>query len=145
MLPVAHALDVFAPLCRRVHIVSGRSSASVARCDGRRPAESEVVEFGNLFGAQGDGAGRYVLLDPGYPFGARYRRDLVALGEEPGQCDLRRRGTGFGGDGMKFVGDVQVAFEVVTHEAGLVFRQSLSSRSSIDRMCPVRTPWPSGE
>ena len=93
---MAHALDVFAPLCRRVHIVSGRSSASAARCDGRRPAESEVVEFGHLFGAQGDGAGRYVLLDPGYPFGARYRRDVVALGEEPGQCGLRRRGTAFG-------------------------------------------------
>ena len=63
---------------------------------GRR---SEVVEFGHLFGAQGDGAGRYVLLDPGYPFGARYRRDVVALREEPGQCDLRRCGTAFGGDG----------------------------------------------
>jgi hypothetical protein len=50
----------------------------------------DVVEPLDLLGAQLDAVGGGVLLDAGDALGAGDRGDVVALCEQPGQCDLRR-------------------------------------------------------
>jgi hypothetical protein len=57
----------------------------------------------------------------------------------------RRRCADFGSDGLDVVGNAQIALEVLGGKRGFVFRQSLSARSSMERIFPVRNPWPSGE
>src|ERR1700722_1585337 len=59
----------------------------------------QVAEPVELVVAEVDSVGGGVLLDAGDPSGAGDRGDVVALGEQPGQGDLRRCGAGFGGDG----------------------------------------------
>src|SRR5947208_9298928 len=87
----------------------------VAFAGGRR----QVAEPFELVVAELDGVGGGVLLDAGDPPGAGDRGDVVALGEQPGQRDLRRCGAGFGGDGLNLVDDGQVALEVLAGEAGV--------------------------
>jgi hypothetical protein len=77
----------------------------------------EVVEFADLLCGQFDAVGGGVLLDPGDPSGAGDRGDVVALGQQPGQGYLRRRGAGIGGDRFDLVGDLQVVLEVLAGEA----------------------------
>ena len=60
----------------------------------------QVAEPFELVAAQFDAVGGGVLLDAGDPPGAGDRGDVVALGEQPGQGDLRRGGAGLGGDGL---------------------------------------------
>lgn len=76
----------------------------------------EVVELVDLLGAQLDTIGGDVLLDPRDPLGAQDRNDVVALCQQPGQGHLRRRRTDLAGDAVDFVGDAQVALEVLTGE-----------------------------
>ena len=78
---------------------------------------SEVVQPVDLRGAQLEAVGGGVLLDAGDPLGAGNRGDVIALGEQPGQSDLCRRGTRFGGNSLNFVDDAQVALEVLAREA----------------------------
>src|SRR5436190_24069191 len=52
----------------------------------------EIVERFDLLSAQLDAVGSSVRLDAGDTFGAGDRSDVVALREQPGQRDLRRRG-----------------------------------------------------
>jgi hypothetical protein len=77
----------------------------------------EVVELVDLLGGQLDAVGGDVLLDPGDALGAGDGSDVVALGQQPGQGDLRRGGAGLGRDGLDLVGDSQVALEVRAGEA----------------------------
>jgi hypothetical protein len=58
----------------------GHDGFFVALAGGR----GEVVQPLELLGAQFDAVGGGVLLDTGYPLGARDRSDVVALREEPG-------------------------------------------------------------
>src|SRR5206468_3815239 len=77
----------------------------------------EVVELADLLCGQLDAVGGGVLLHPGGPFGAGDRGDVVALGQQPGQGHLCRRGAGLGGDRFDLVGDPQVVLEVLAGEA----------------------------
>ena len=99
----------------------------------------------DLLGAQLDAVGGGVLLDAGDPLGAGDRGDVVALGEQPGQRDLRRCGAGLGGDGLDLVDDAQVALEVLAGEARVGLAPVVVGKSSAERIWPVRKPWPSGE
>jgi hypothetical protein len=77
--------------------------------------------------------------------GARDGSDVVALREQPSERDLRRGCADLGGDGVDFVGDAKVALEVLAREPGVRLAPVSSARSSIERILPVRKPWPSGE
>jgi hypothetical protein len=79
----------------------------------------QVAQPLELVVAQFDAVGGGVLLDAGDPAGAGDGGDVVALGEQPGQGDLRRCGAGLGGDGLDLVDDGQVALEVLPGEAGV--------------------------
>jgi hypothetical protein len=79
----------------------GHARFVVALAGGRR----QVAEPLELVAAQFDAVGGGVLLDAGDPPGTGDRGDVVALGEQPGQRDLRRCGAGLGGDGRDFVDD----------------------------------------
>ena len=46
--------------------------------------------------------------------------DVVALGQQPGQCDLRGGGADLVGDGCDVVGQAEVAGEVLLAEARVV-------------------------
>src|SRR4051812_37959337 len=86
----------------------GHDRFFVALAGGR----GELVEPLELLCAELDRVGGGVLLDAGDALGAGDRGDVVALGEEPGQCDLRRRGVELGGDGLDLVDDAEVLLEV---------------------------------
>ena len=77
----------------------------------------KVVQPFDLSSAQLDAVGGGVLLDAGDSFGAGNRGNVVTLGEQPGQRDLRRRGTHFRGNGLDLVDDAQIALEVLAREA----------------------------
>ena len=79
----------------------------------------QVAEPFELVAAELDAVGGGVLLDAGDATGAGDRGDVIALGEQPGQRDLRRCGAGLGGDGLDLVDDGQVALEVLAGEAGV--------------------------
>jgi hypothetical protein len=85
----------------------------VARAGRRR----EVVQPFDLRGAQLDAVGGGVLLDARNPLGARNRRDVVALREQPGQRDLGRSDSYLSGNGSNLVDDAQIALEVLAGEA----------------------------
>ena len=85
----------------------------MALARGRR----EFVQPFDLLGAQLDAVRGCVLLDPGDPLGAGNRGDAVALCEQPGQSDLCRCRTSFGGNGLDLGDDAQVALEVLASEA----------------------------
>ena len=91
----------------------GHAGFVVALAGGR----SQVVQPLELVTAELDAVGGGVLLDAGDPPGAGDRGDVVALGEQPGQCDLRRCSTRLGGDGRDLVDDAQVALEILPGEA----------------------------
>ena len=76
-------------------------------------AGREAVQPFDLIGAQLDAIGGGVLLDSGNPLRAGDRGDVVALREQPGQRDLRTRGTHLGGNGLDLVDDAQVALEIL--------------------------------
>src|SRR5207302_7714653 len=61
-----------------------------------------------------------VLLDAGDALGAGDRGDVLALGEQPGQRDLRWCGVELGGDGLDLVDDAEILFEVALGEARVV-------------------------
>jgi hypothetical protein len=63
----------------------------------------EGVQPRELSGGELEAVGGGVLLDAGDAPGAENRGDVVALGEQPGQGDLGRGCTDFGGDGSDFV------------------------------------------
>jgi hypothetical protein len=86
------------------------------RDDAVRRRQQEDPRLGLVLG-QADGVGAGVLLEPGDPPGAGNRGDVVALGEQPGQRDLRRCGARLGGDGLDLVDDAQVAVEVLGGKA----------------------------
>src|SRR6266566_9902405 len=69
--------------------------------------------------AEFDAVGGGVLLDAGDPPGAGDRSDVLALGEQPSQRDLRRCSAGLGGDGLDLVDDGQVALQILPGEAGV--------------------------
>jgi hypothetical protein len=85
----------------------------VALAGGRR----EIVEALDLLCAQLDAVGGGVLLDAGDTLGAGDRGDVVALGEQPGQSDLRRCSVELGSDGLDRVDDAEVLLEVALGEA----------------------------
>src|ERR1700691_226372 len=64
----------------------GHARFVVALAGGRR----QVIEALELAGGQFYAVGGGVLLDTGDPPGAGDRSDVLALGEQPGQRDLRR-------------------------------------------------------
>jgi hypothetical protein len=97
-------------------VVDGGHVRFVVALAGGRGQVAEPLE---LVVAQFDAVGGGVLLDAGDPPGAGDRGDVLALGEQPGQGDLRRRGAGLGGDGRDLVDDGQVAVEVPAGEAGV--------------------------
>ena len=70
-----------------------------------------------LVGGEFDAVGGGVLLDARDAPGAGDRGDVVALGQQPRQRDLRRGGTGLGCDRLHLVDDAQVALEVLAGEA----------------------------
>jgi hypothetical protein len=61
------------------------------------------VQPGVLSGGEFEAVGGGVLLDAADAPGAGNRGDVVALGEQPGQGDLGRGCTNFGGDGSNLV------------------------------------------
>ena len=63
----------------------------------------EGVQPRKLSGSELEAVGGRVLLDAGDAPGAGNRGDVVALGEQPGQGDLGRGSTDFGGDGSDLV------------------------------------------
>jgi hypothetical protein len=65
----------------------------------------EAVELPELFGGQRDGVGGHVLLDPAHALGARNRRDVVALGQQPRDGHLGRRGSHLSRNLLHLVGD----------------------------------------
>src|SRR3954453_18944624 len=77
----------------------------------------QLVEPVELLGTQLDAVGGNVLLDPGDALRARDGSDEVTSGDDPGEGDLSRGDTQFGGDRLDFVGDAQVVLEVLAHEA----------------------------
>ena len=89
----------------------------------------EVVQTIELTLVEHDAVCSGVLLDSGDLSRTGDWCDVVALGEQPGQRDLRRGGSGLGGDGLNLIDDAQVALEVLTGEPGLVLRQSSSGMS----------------
>ncbi len=124
------SVDNWTPLAGSV-VDGGHVVFVVAFAGGR----GEVVEPFDLFGAQLDAIGGGVLLDAGHPLGAGDRGDVVALGEQPGQCDLRWCGTCLGGDGLDLVDDAQVALgKFSPTKRGLVLRQSSSEMSAVERI-----------
>jgi hypothetical protein len=95
----------------------GHAFLAVALAGGGR----EVVQAVELIIAEHDAVGGSVLLDAGDAPGARDRRDVIALSEQPGQRDLRRGCAGLGGDGLDFGNNAEVVLEVLADEAGIVF------------------------
>jgi hypothetical protein len=73
------------------------------RCGCRR-LPGEAGELGQDLGAELEAVGSGVLLNAGHTLGAGDGVDVVALGEEAGDGDLRRCGADLGGDGLDFVG-----------------------------------------
>jgi hypothetical protein len=71
------------------------------------------VESVELVGGEGDALGCGVLLDSCDAPGAGNRRDVLAAGEQPGQCGLGGGGAVLGADGGDLVDDGEVAAEVV--------------------------------
>src|SRR6266540_5011424 len=65
----------------------------------------EVVEPFDLCDAQLDAIGGSVLLDTSDPPCTRDRSDIVALDEQPSQCDLCRCRPHLGGDGFDLIDD----------------------------------------
>ena len=102
----------------------------------------QVAEPLELVATELDSVGGGVFLDAGDPPGTGNRGDVVALGEQPGQRDLRRCGAGLGGDGLNLVDDGQVVLEVLAGEAGVGLAPVVVGGV---RIWPVRKPWPSGE
>jgi hypothetical protein len=102
--------------CRFGSAVDGGHVRFVVAFTGGR---SQVAEPFELAVGELDDVGGGVLLDAGDPPGAGDRGDVVALGEQPGQGDLRRGGAGFGGDGRDLADGGQVAVEVLAGEAGV--------------------------
>jgi len=106
----------------------------------------EHVEPFDLSGGQLDAVGGGVLLNPGDPFGAGDRGDVVALREQPGQSGLCRGGapasvaTASTSSTMR-----RLRWKFSPVKRGLVRRQSSSASCSVERILPVRKPWPSGE
>ncbi len=95
----------------------------------------EVVQPFDLPSAQLDAVGGGVLLDPGRPFRAGNRSNVVTSREQPGQSDLRRCGSRFGGDRLDFVDDAEISLEVLASEARvglapIVVRELLVERLS---------------
>ena len=77
----------------------------------------KIVEPCDVLDAELDMVGGRVLLDAGDALGTGDRGDVVALGEQPGQRDLRRGGVDLGGDGLDLVDDGEVLLEVAWGEA----------------------------
>src|SRR5689334_23064655 len=75
---------------------------------GRR---GQVVEAVELIAAELQAVGRRVLLDATDTTGARDRGNVVALGKQPGQGGLCRRGTDLRPDGPDLVDDREVPGE----------------------------------
>jgi hypothetical protein len=88
----------------------------VSAAEGR----DEVVELADLRGGQLNAIGGSVLLDAGDVPGAGDRSDVVTLGQQPGQGQLRRGDADLGGDYFDLVGDAQVVLEVLAGEARVV-------------------------
>jgi hypothetical protein len=105
---------------------------------------SEVVELVKLLSGEFELVGGDVFLHTIDPFGARNWRDVVALGQQPGQCNLCWRGADLGRDFLDFADDAQVVLKVVPGESWVCLRKSLSAKSSSDRTFPVRKPRPNG-
>ncbi len=77
----------------------------------------EVLEFLELRVGQFDRVGTDVLLKARNAFGARDRRDVIALGQQPRDRDLCRCGADLRCDGCDLVGETQVVLEVLAAEA----------------------------
>ena len=134
------SVDNWTPLAGSV-VDGGHVVFVVAFAGGR----SEVVEPFDLFGAQLDAVGGRVFLDARDPLGARDRGDVVTLGEQPGQCDLRRCSAASAATALTSSTMRRLRWKFSPMKRGLVLRQSSSEISSVERIWPVRKPWPSGE
>ena len=86
-----------------------------------------------------------VLLHECGPFRPRDRHDVVALGQHPGEGDLRGRRTDFRGDAATSSAIRRFRSKFSPMKRGLVLRESSSAKSSVERISPVRKPRPSGE
>jgi hypothetical protein len=89
----------------------------------------EVVEPLDLLSGQLDGVCADVLLDPGDPLGAGNRGDVLALREQPGQRDLRRRGVDLGSDRLDLVDDAPPPGATRTTATGELATQSEAFRT----------------
>ena len=135
----------------------------------------EVVESFQLGGGEFDAVGGGVLFDAGDTAGAGDRGDVVAASEDPCQGGLCWCGSDFGADGADLDSPwdprrlltLETRMESWHHKTsrrrvgtstmarlrrkfspvkrGLVLRQSSSAKSSTVWICPVSSPWPSGE
>src|SRR5438270_366118 len=77
----------------------------------------DLAELGELRSGELDTVGGDVLLEAGHALGAGDRSDPLALGEQPGQRDLRGRHAGRGSNLPHLVGDPQVVLEILPFEA----------------------------
>lgn len=77
----------------------------------------KVVQAGEVAGSELDLVGGGVLLQSGDSLGAGDGRNVVTLGEQPGQGDLCGGGVDLGGYGPDLVDDSQVAVQVAVGEA----------------------------
>src|SRR5215203_7271868 len=80
----------------------------------------EGVQPRELSGGELEAVGGGVLLDAVDAPGAGNRGDVVALGEQPGQGDLGRGCTNFGGDGSDLVDNAYIPPEVLPDEPRVV-------------------------
>ena len=71
----------------------------------------KLVQPFDLLRAELDVVRSDVLLDPRHPLRPRDGDDVVTLREEPGQCDLTRRGADLGRDGLHLVDEPLIALE----------------------------------
>jgi len=79
----------------------------------------EVLEILELLATQFDRVCADVLLKAYNAFGSWDRCDVVALGQQPRDGDLRRCGTDLCCDGGDLVGQAQVLIKVLAGEAGV--------------------------
>jgi hypothetical protein len=115
---LADRLDVH---CGVVNLGSGRPYRSIISiCSSVWcPPDAGVsfVQPRKLRFGEHDVVGGYVLLEPNDPSGSRNRRDVSAFRKQPGDRDLRRRRADVVGYRLDFVGDREIAFEIVAGEA----------------------------
>ena len=120
----------------RLAVDGGHAFLAVSLAGGGR----EVIQAVELIVAEHDAVGGSVLLDAGDAPGTGDRRDVVALGEQPGQRDLRRVRMASAATVWTSATMPRLCWKFLPMKRGLSLRQSSSGMSSTVRICPVRKP-----